>query len=121
MASSKSQDSLSLQKRLTRYVPSFLPPPMAVKSKDYEKKKDERPKEKEKRRSRNTNHFMDELKHEQKKSRLDGRPDDFDPSGKPGSFDDGDPQKRNLWGILHPGLDTKIFQHNCCSPIFTKD
>ncbi|RWR75859.1 protein RRC1-like protein isoform X1 [Cinnamomum micranthum f. kanehirae] len=49
-----------------RYVPSFLPPPLATKGKDSEKKKDEeRPKEKEKGKSRNIDHFMEELKLEQ--------------------------------------------------------
>ncbi|XP_017228233.1 protein RRC1 isoform X2 [Daucus carota subsp. sativus] len=103
---------------------------MATKGKDFEKKKeDERPKEKEKGKSRNIDHFMEELKHEQEmrerrnqerehwrdgrhtdnsslSSRFDELPDDFDPSGKPGSFDDGDPQTTNLYvGNLAPQVD----------------
>ncbi|KAK3021385.1 hypothetical protein RJ639_046466 [Escallonia herrerae] len=113
-----------------RYVPSFIPPPMATKGKDHEKKKEEeKPKEKEKGKSRNIDHFMEELKHEQEmrerrnqerehwrdgrnsdipapSSRFDELPDDFDPSGKPGSFDDGDPQTTNLYvGNLSPQVD----------------
>ncbi|XP_052204072.1 protein RRC1 isoform X2 [Diospyros lotus] len=39
-------------------------------------------------------------------SRFDELPDDFDPSGKPGSFDDGDPQTTNLYvGNLSPQVD----------------
>lgn len=61
-----SKDGVSGSKKGSRYVPSFLPPPMATKGKDYDKKKeDERPKEKEKGKSRNIDHFMEELKHEQ--------------------------------------------------------
>lgn len=103
---------------------------MATKGKDYEKKREEeRPKEKEKGKSRNIDHFMEELKHEQEmrerrnqerehwrdgrhsdisapSSRFDELPDDFDPSGKPGSFDDGDPQTTNLYvGNLSPQVD----------------
>lgn len=125
-----SKDGVSGSKKGSRYVPSFLPPPMATKGKDYEKKKeDERPKEKEKGKSRNIDHFMEELKHEQEmrerrnqerehwrdgrhtdnsalSSRFDELPDDFDPSGKPGSFDDGDPQTTNLYvGNLAPQVD----------------
>ncbi|KAM7459598.1 hypothetical protein LguiA_036592 [Lonicera macranthoides] len=92
-------------------------------------KEEERPKEKEKVKSRNIDHFMEELKHEQEmrerrnqerehwhdgrhtdtsttSSRFDELPDDFDPSGKPGSFDDGDPQTTNLYvGNLSPQVD----------------
>jgi U2-associated protein SR140 len=125
-----SKDGVSGSKKGSRYVPSFLPPPMATKGKDNEKKKeDERPKEKEKGKSRNIDHFMEELKHEQElrekrnqerenwhdgrqndsstaASRFDELPDDFDPSGKPGSFDDGDPQTTNLYvGNLSPQVD----------------
>ncbi|KAL2576558.1 hypothetical protein AAZV13_16G083000 [Glycine max] len=81
------------------------------------------------RKSRNIDHFMEELKHEQEmrerrnqerehwrdgrhtehsiSSRFDELPDDFDPSGKlPGSFDDGDPQTTNLYvGNLSPKVD----------------
>ncbi|KAF8407278.1 hypothetical protein HHK36_006405 [Tetracentron sinense] len=110
-----------------RYVPSFIPPPLATKGKEPEKKKDEeKPREKEKGKSRNIDHFMEELKLEQELrerrnqeregrhnensaplSRFDELPDDFDPSGKlPGSFDDGDPQTTNLYvGNLSPQVD----------------
>ncbi|KAL5783007.1 hypothetical protein ACOSP7_008036 [Xanthoceras sorbifolium] len=127
----KSKDGVSVPKKGSRYVPSFIPPPMAVKGKESEKKKEEeRPKEKEKGKSRNIDHFMEELKHEQEmrerrnqdrehwrdgrpsetsapSSRFDELPDDFDPSGKlPGSFDDGDPQTTNLYvGNLSPQVD----------------
>ncbi|XXG52616.1 hypothetical protein AAC387_Pa03g0896 [Persea americana] len=126
-----SKDGASVPKKGSRYVPSFLPPPLATKGKDSEKKKDEeRPKEKEKGKSRNIDHFMEELKLEQELrekrnqereqwregrnnenpaplSRFDELPDDFDPSGKlPGSFDDGDPQTTNLYvGNLSPQVD----------------
>ncbi|KAJ4834341.1 Protein rrc1 [Turnera subulata] len=89
------------------------------KSKDG--KEEERSKDKEKGKTRNIDHFMEELKHEHElrerrnqerehwrdgrhnessapSSRFDELPDDFDPSGKlPGSFDDGDPQTTNLY------------------------
>ncbi|CAK9141325.1 unnamed protein product [Ilex paraguariensis] len=106
---------------------------MATKGRDYEKKnlqkEEEKPKDKEKGKSRNIDHFMEELKHEQEMrerrnqerehwrdgrhsensappSRFDELPDDFDPSGKPGSFDDGDPQTTNLYvGNLSPQVD----------------
>ncbi|KAJ9549654.1 hypothetical protein OSB04_022197 [Centaurea solstitialis] len=124
-----SKDVVSGSKKGSRYVPSFIPPPMATKGKEYEKKEEERPKEKEKGKSRNIDHFMEELKHEQEmrerrnqereqwrdgrhadastpSSRFDDFPDDFDPSGKPGSFDDGDPQTTNLYvGNLSPQVD----------------
>ncbi|KAJ9167639.1 hypothetical protein P3X46_019256 [Hevea brasiliensis] len=125
----KSKDGVSGPKKGSRYVPSFLPPPMAVKGKESEKKKEEeRPKEKEKGKTRNIDHFMEELKHEHEmrerrnqererwrdgrateistpSSRFDELPDDFDPSGK-GSFDDGDPQTTNLYvGNLSPQVD----------------
>ncbi|XP_072086563.1 protein RRC1 isoform X2 [Arachis hypogaea] len=111
------------------YVPSFIPPPMATKGKESERKKEEeKPKDKEKGKSRNIDHFMEELKHEQEmrerrnqerehwrdgrgehstSSRFDELPDDFDPSGRlPGSFDDGDPQTTNLYvGNLSPKVD----------------
>ncbi|XP_039025870.1 protein RRC1-like [Hibiscus syriacus] len=126
----KSKDGVSVPKKGSRYVPSFIPPPLAAKGKEIEKKKEEeRPKEKEKGKSRNIDHFMEELKHEQEmrerrnqerehwpdgyhsdnapSSRFDELPDDFDPSGKlPGSFDDGDPQTTNLYvGNLSPKVD----------------
>ncbi|XP_002515412.2 protein RRC1 [Ricinus communis] len=125
----KSKDGVSVPKKGSRYVPSFLPPPMAIKGKESEKKKEEeRPKEKEKSKTRNIDHFMEELKHEHEmrekrnlererwrdgrtveisapSSRFDELPDDFDPSGK-GSFDDGDPQTTNLYvGNLSPQVD----------------
>ncbi|MED6119124.1 Protein rrc1 [Stylosanthes scabra] len=120
MAGEKSKDGVSGPKKGSRYVPSFIPPPMATKGKESERKKEEeKPKDKEKGKSRNIDHFMEELKHEQEmrerrnqdreywrdgrhgehsaSSRFDELPDDFDPSGKlPGSFDDGDPQTTNL-------------------------
>ncbi|XWS17875.1 hypothetical protein CRYUN_Cryun33cG0106100 [Craigia yunnanensis] len=127
----KSKDGVSVPKKGSRYVPSFIPPPLAAKGKESEKKKEEeRLKEKEKGKSRNIDHFMEELKHEQEmrerrnqerehwrdgrhsdnsapSSRFDELPDDFDPSGKlPGSFDDGDPQTTNLYvGNLSPKVD----------------
>ncbi|XP_044464662.1 protein RRC1 isoform X2 [Mangifera indica] len=126
----KSKDGVSVPKKGSRYVPSFIPPPLAAKGKDSEKKDEDRPKEKEKGKSRNIDHFMEELKHEQEmrerrnqerehwrdgrhsessapSSRFDELPDDFDPSGKlPGSFDDGDPQTTNLYvGNLSPQVD----------------
>ncbi|KAI4306703.1 hypothetical protein L6164_029958 [Bauhinia variegata] len=126
----KSKDGVSGPKKGSRYVPSFIPPPLATKGKESEKKKEEeKPKEREKGKSRNIDHFMEELKHEQEmrerrnqereqwrdgrhgehssSSRFDELPDDFDPSGKlPGSFDDGDPQTTNLYvGNLSPKVD----------------
>ncbi|KAI3453996.1 hypothetical protein Pfo_010659 [Paulownia fortunei] len=123
------KDEGSGLKKGSRYVPSFIPPPMATKGKEYEKKKDEKPKEKEKGKCRNIDHFMEELKHEQEmrerrnqerenwhdtrhidnstpSSRFDELPDEFDPMGRPGSFDDGDPQTTNLYvGNLSPQVD----------------
>ncbi|KAI5419066.1 protein RRC1 [Lathyrus oleraceus] len=126
----KSKDGVSGPKKGSRYVPSFIPPPLASKGKEPERKKEEeKPKEKEKGKSRNIDHFMEELKQEQEmrerrnqdreqwrdgrlgehsiSSRFDELPDDFDPSGKlPGSFDDGDPQTTNLYvGNLSPQVD----------------
>ncbi|KAK4422374.1 protein RRC1 [Sesamum alatum] len=124
-----SKDEGSGIKKGSRYVPSFIPPPMATKGKEYDKKKEEKPKEKEKGKSRNIDHFMEELKHEQEmrerrnqdrdswrdtrhsdnstpSSRFDELPDEFDPMGRPGSFDDGDPQTTNLYvGNLSPQVD----------------
>lgn len=41
-------------------------------------------------------------------SRFDEVPDDFDPSGNSGSFDDGDPQTTNLYvGNLAPQAEVK--------------
>ncbi|KAK8602615.1 hypothetical protein V6N12_052420 [Hibiscus sabdariffa] len=126
----KSKDGVSVPKKGSRYVPSFIPPPLAAKGKESEKKEEERIKEKEKGKSRNIDHFMEELKHEQEmrerrnlerehwrdgphsdssapSSRFDELPDDFDPSGKlPGSLDDSDPQTTNLYvGNLSPKVD----------------
>ncbi|KAK9291554.1 hypothetical protein L1049_019502 [Liquidambar formosana] len=128
----KSKDGVSVPKKGSRYVPSFLPPPLAAKGKESDRKlqrEEEKPKEREKGKSRNIDHFMEELKHEQEMrerrnqereqwrdgrhnessappSRFDELPDDFDPSGKPGSFDDGDPQTTNLYvGNLSPQVD----------------
>ncbi|XP_010273722.1 PREDICTED: protein RRC1-like isoform X2 [Nelumbo nucifera] len=123
------KDGVSVPKKGSRYVPSFIPPPLATKGKEPEKK-EERPREKEKGKSRNIDNFMEELKLEQEMrerrnqerelrregrhsensappSRFDELPDDFDPSGKlPGSFDDGDPQTTNLYvGNLSPQVD----------------
>ncbi|XP_055828814.1 protein RRC1-like isoform X3 [Solanum dulcamara] len=102
---------------------------MATKGRDHEKKqKEDKPREKEKGKARNIDNFMEELKHEQEmrerrnqdreqwrdrntensapSSRFDELPDDFDPSGRPGSFDDGDPQTTNLYvGNLSPQVD----------------
>lgn len=123
-----SKDEGSGLKKGSRYVPSFLPPPMATKGRDHEKKKEDKPREKEKGKARNIDNFMEELKHEQEmrerrnqdreqwrdrntensapSSRFDELPDDFDPSGRPGSFDDGDPQTTNLYvGNLSPQVD----------------
>ncbi|KAK6927661.1 RNA recognition motif domain, partial [Dillenia turbinata] len=126
-----SKEGVSVPKKGSRYVPSFIPPPMATRGRESEnKKEEEKPKEKEKGKSRNIDYFMEELKHEQEKrerrnqereqwrdgrhsensvppSRFDELPDDFDPSGKlPGSFDDGDPQTTNLYvGNLSPQVD----------------
>ncbi|KAF9620588.1 hypothetical protein IFM89_013614 [Coptis chinensis] len=126
-----SKDGVSVPKKGSRYVPSFIPPPSANRGKEHEKKKeDEKPREKEKGKSRNIDHFMEELKHEQElrerrnqerdqwregnhvensvaPSRFDELPDDFDPTGKlPGLFDDVDPQTTNLYvGNLSPQVD----------------
>ncbi|KAH6782174.1 RNA recognition motif protein [Perilla frutescens var. frutescens] len=126
-----SKDEGSGLKKGSRYIPSFIPPPMATKGKEYEKKKEEKPKEREKGKSRNIDHFMEELKHEQelrerrnqdRESWRDSRhgdnsvpstrfdelpvPDEFDLMGRPGSFDDGDPQTTNLYvGNLSPQVD----------------
>lgn len=127
----KSKDGVSVPKKGSRYIPSFIPPSMSAKGKEPDRKKEEeKPKEKDKGKTRNIDHFMEELKHEQElrerrnqerdhwrdgrhnetsipSSRFDELPDDFDPSGKlPGSFDDGDPQTTNLYvGNLSPQVD----------------
>ncbi|KAL0903511.1 hypothetical protein M5K25_027897 [Dendrobium thyrsiflorum] len=124
-----SKDGVSVPKKGTRYVPSFLPP--ASKGRESEKKKEEeKPKEKEKGKPRVIDNFLEELKAEQElrekrnqereqwregrhsessapSSRFDELPDDFDFNGKlPGSFDDGDPQTTNLYvGNLSPQVD----------------
>lgn len=52
----------------------------------------------------------------QPSSRFDELPDDFDPSGRPGSFDDGDPQTTNLYvGNLSPQVG---FCLECTSFLF---
>ncbi|MQL93131.1 hypothetical protein Taro_025762 [Colocasia esculenta] len=119
-----------IARKIVRYVPSFIPPPLASKGREPEKKReDERPRDREKGKPRNIDNFMEELKMEQERrekrhqdreqrregrhdssapiSRFDELPDDFDPSGKfPGSFDDGDPQTTNLYvGNLSPQVD----------------
>ncbi|XP_072969346.1 protein RRC1-like [Typha angustifolia] len=125
----KSKDGVSVPKKGSRYVPSFLPP--ASQGREPEKKKeDEKPKEKEKGKTRAIDKFLEELKFEQEQrekrnqerehwrdgrhtensvppSRFDELPDEFDPSGKfAGSFDDGDPQTTNLYvGNLSPKVD----------------
>nr|CAD1840199.1 unnamed protein product [Ananas comosus var. bracteatus] len=129
MAGGKSKDGVSIPKKGSRYVPSFLPP--ASQGREPERKKDEeRPKEKEKGKTRAIDKFLEELKYEQEQrekrshereqwregrhsensappSRFDELPDEFDPSGKfGGSFDDGDPQTTNLYvGNLSPKVD----------------
>ncbi|XP_064998975.1 protein RRC1-like [Musa acuminata AAA Group] len=120
----KSKDGVSVPKKGSRYVPSFLPPPSQ--GRELEKKDEEKPREKEKGKTRHIDKFLEELKFEQELrekrnqeregrhidnsaplSRFDELPDDFDPSGKfPGSFDDGDPQTTNLYvGNLSPKVD----------------
>lgn len=126
----KSKDGVSGPKKGSRYVPSFLPPPLASKGKEPEKKREEdKPRERDKgKSSRVIDNFMEELKQAQEirerrnqdreiwrerpndnsaPSRFDELPDEFDPSGKlPGSFDDGDPQTTNLYvGNLSPQVD----------------
>lgn len=120
-----SKDGVSGSKKGSRYVPSFLPPPMAAKGREYEREEPrEKSKEKEKGRMRNIDNFMEELKHEQEMrekrnqdrekwrdgelsapiTRFDELPDEFD-AGR-GSFDDGDPQTTNLYvGNLSPKVD----------------
>lgn len=124
-----SKDGVSGSKKGSRYVPSFLPPPMASKSREPEREEPrDKSKEKEKGRMRNIDNFMEELKHEQELrekrnqererhrdgrheehptpfTRFDELPDEFDASGS-GSFDDGDPQTTNLYvGNLSPKVD----------------
>ncbi|XP_071741703.1 protein RRC1-like isoform X2 [Rutidosis leptorrhynchoides] len=118
---------VSGSKKGSRYVPSFIPPPMATKGKEHEKLDEERSKEKGKGKTRNIDFFMEELKHEQEmrerrnqereqwqdgrpnatsnlSTRFDELPDEFDL--KAGSFDDGDPQTTNLYvGNLAPQVD----------------
>ncbi|KAI4376850.1 hypothetical protein MLD38_014563 [Melastoma candidum] len=125
----KSKDGMSGSKKGSRYVPSFIPPPLSSKGRETEKKEAEKVKERDKGKPRNIDHFMEELKHEQEmrerrhqereswrdgrsdnsapSSRFDELPDEFDPSGRfPGSFDDGDPQTTNLYvGNLSPQVD----------------
>ncbi|KAH6760716.1 RNA recognition motif protein [Perilla frutescens var. hirtella] len=88
-----------------RYVPSFIPPPMATKGKEYEKKHEQEMRERrnqERENWRDTRHGDNAVP----SSRFDELPDEFDPMGKPGSFDDGDPQTTNLYvGNLSPQVD----------------
>ncbi|PPR90870.1 hypothetical protein GOBAR_AA29814 [Gossypium barbadense] len=92
-AGEKSKDGVSVAKKGSRYVPSFIPPPLAAKGKESEKKR--------------YMNLIPWLFLSQPSSRFDELPDDFDPSGKlPGSFDDGDPQTTNLYvGNLSPKVD----------------
>ncbi|KAK9689689.1 hypothetical protein RND81_09G075200 [Saponaria officinalis] len=121
-----SNDGVSGSKKGSRYVPSFLPPPMAAKSKEPEREEPrEKSKDREKGRIRNIDNFMEELKQEQELrekrserlrdgrqdehaapfSRFDELPDEFDAIGR-GSFDDSDPQTTNLYvGNLSPKVD----------------
>ncbi|VVB13989.1 unnamed protein product [Arabis nemorensis] len=129
----KSRDLGSISKKGSRYVPSFLPPSLASKNKEPENKREEkRSKEREKAKTLNIDHFMEELKRDQEmrerrnqdqenprdhnsastlylshsSSRFGELPDDFDPSGRLESFDDGDPQTTNLYvGNLSPKVD----------------
>ncbi|KAF2534991.1 hypothetical protein F2Q68_00018875 [Brassica cretica] len=130
----KSKDGGSISKKGSRYVPSFLPPPLASKGKEPETKREkDRPKEREKGKTRTIDHFMEELKREQgmrerrnqdrdrqgdnsPSSRFDELPDEFDPTGKLGSFDDGDPQTKSLYGWESVPKETdeeKRRQRNC--------
>ncbi|KAJ7563699.1 hypothetical protein O6H91_03G121900 [Diphasiastrum complanatum] len=132
---SGSKESPSAKKPGSRYVPSFIPPGLAAmvnKDKEAEKKReDEKAKEKERGKSRNIDHFMEELKREQEMrdkrsqdreqrqregkpriadlapTRFDEMPEEFDANGRLiGSFDDGDPQTTNLYvGNLSPQVD----------------
>ncbi|KAH0923403.1 hypothetical protein HID58_023421 [Brassica napus] len=129
-------ETARLYQEFVEYVPSFLPPPLASKGKESEKK-EERPKERKKGKTRNIDHFMEELKREQEmrerrnqdrdrqgdispSSRFDELADEFDPTGRLGSFDDGDPHTTNLFGpiasvkIMWPRTDEeKRRQRNC--------
>lgn len=118
----------------SRYVPSFIPPGLAAlvnKGKDSDKEKEEGIlKERERSKSRNIDHFMEELKAEQeirekriqerehrnrdgkqidnlaRTSRFDELPEELDPGKVPGSIDEGDPQTTNLYvGNLSPQVD----------------
>ncbi|KAH7671816.1 ENTH/VHS domain-containing protein [Dioscorea alata] len=123
-----SKDGVSVPKKGSRYVPTFLPP--ISKGREPEKKEDEKQKEKEKGKVRVIDKYVEELKlaqelrdkrNQDRELRREGRhdgisatlshfdepPDGFDLSGKvPGSFDDGDPQTTNLYvGNLSPQVD----------------
>eukprot|EP00249_Psilotum_nudum_P024568 c29224_g1_i6 orf=624-3824(-) len=120
----------------SRYVPSFIPPGLAAivnKGKELEKKDEDEKKGKEKdlAKSRNIDHFMEELRMEQEmrerrsqdqehrnregrqmdnsmpSSCFDELPDELDPISRLlGSFDDGDPLTTNLYvGNLSPQVD----------------
>ncbi|PPD69157.1 hypothetical protein GOBAR_DD33963 [Gossypium barbadense] len=104
----KSKDGVSVPKKGSRYVPSFIPPPLAAKEKESEKElKHEQ--EMRERRNLEREHWRDGRHSDSSapSSRFDELPDDFDPSGKlPGSLDDADPQTTNLYvGNLSPKVD----------------
>ncbi|PPR93488.1 hypothetical protein GOBAR_AA27184 [Gossypium barbadense] len=104
----KSKDGMSVPKKGSRYVPSFIPPPLAAKEKESEKElKHEQ--EMRERRNLEREHWRDGRHSDSSapSSRFDELPDDFDPSGKlPGSLDDADPQTTNLYvGNLSPKVD----------------
>ncbi|CAO2814679.1 unnamed protein product [Amaranthus hypochondriacus] len=124
-----SKDGVSGSKKGSRYVPSFLPPPMATKGRVLEKEElKEKSKEKEKGRTRNIDNLMEEIRLEQEMrekrnqepdkwrdgrleeqsatfTRFDELPNEFDASGR-GSCDEGDLQSTNLYvGNLSPQVD----------------
>ncbi|KAJ0984270.1 hypothetical protein J5N97_002626 [Dioscorea zingiberensis] len=123
-----SKDGVSVPKKGSRYVPTFLP--SISKGREPEKKEDEKQKEKEKGKIRVIDKYVEELKlaqelrerrNQDREHRREGRHDSIsaplsyfdemsdgsDLSGKvPGSFDDGDPQTTNLYvGNLSPQVD----------------
>ncbi|KAJ4798388.1 RNA recognition motif-containing family protein [Rhynchospora pubera] len=122
---SQSKEGMSLSKKGSRYVPSFLPPSSQPKEPERKQRDEEKPKEKEKGKTRAIDKFLEELKYEQEmrekrnqerearnsnsmssapSSHFDEPPDYFDL--KYGSFDDGDPQTTNLYvGNLSPKVD----------------
>ncbi|KAJ3679191.1 hypothetical protein LUZ60_017202 [Juncus effusus] len=119
----KSKEGMSISKKGSRYVPSFLPPSSLAREPD-KKREEEKPKEKEKGKTRAIDKFLEELKYEQEmrekrnqerearrnassaepSSHFDEPPDPWDL--KYGSFDDGDPQTTNLYvGNLSTKVD----------------